>query len=61
MKLKIIVAEDHAFFRKGVVMTLNRLKYAEVIGEACNGQELLELTKKANPSEIKTLLVQTNN
>jgi len=54
MKLKIIVAEDHEFFRKGVIMTLNRLKYAEVIGEASNGQELLELIKEKKPHIILT-------
>lgn len=52
MKLKIVVAEDHAFFRKGVVMSLNRLKYAEVIGEASNGEELLELIKENVPHII---------
>ena len=54
MKLKIIVAEDHAFFRKGVVLALNRLKYAEIIGEASNGQELLDMVKENTPHIILT-------
>jgi len=42
-KLKIIVVDDHEFFRKGLVLVLNRLKYVEVIAEATNGQEFLEM------------------
>ncbi|TLX76880.1 response regulator transcription factor [Labilibacter sediminis] len=52
MKLKIIVVDDHAFFRKGVIMTINRLKYAEVVGEASNGIELLEEAKLKKPDVV---------
>lgn len=54
MNLKIIIADDHSFFRKGVVMTINRLKYAEVIAEANNGQELVDLVKNLNPHIVLT-------
>lgn len=42
-KLKIIVVDDHEFFRKGLVFALNKLKYVEVIAEASNGQEFLTI------------------
>ena len=45
-KLKIIVVDDHEFFRKGLVFVLNRLKYVEVIAEATNGQEFLDILDK---------------
>lgn len=44
-KVQIIVVEDHEFFRNGVVMAVNRLNKAEVIAEASNGEELLEILK----------------
>lgn len=52
MKLNVLIVDDHAFFRKGVVMTINRLKYAEVIGEASNGIEMLELAQQHKPDVV---------
>lgn len=45
-KLKIIVVDDHEFFRKGVTMTINKFKYTEVVGEAENGDHFLRLLEK---------------
>jgi DNA-binding NarL/FixJ family response regulator len=42
-KLKIIVVDDHEFFRKGLVLVLSRLKYIDIVGEAANGEEFLAL------------------
>ena len=42
-KFRIIVVDDHEFFRKGLVFVLNKLKYVEVVAEATNGQEFLDL------------------
>jgi len=42
-KLKIIVVDDHEFFRKGLVLVLSRLKYVDIVGEVANGQEFLSL------------------
>ncbi len=41
--LKILIVDDHEFFRNGLKMVVNRLKYASVLGEASNGKEFLEL------------------
>ena len=41
--LRIIVVDDHEFFRKGLVFVLNKLKFAEVVGEAVNGKDFLEM------------------
>lgn len=46
--LKIIIVDDHEFFRNGLKMVVNRLKYANVIGEASNGKEFIELQKEKN-------------
>lgn len=42
-KIKIIVVDDHEFFRKGLVLVLSKLKYVEVVAEATNGQEFLDM------------------
>jgi len=44
--LKIIIVDDHEFFRNGLKMVVNRLKYASVVGEASNGQEFIELQRE---------------
>lgn len=43
--MKIVIVDDHEFFRNGLKMVINRLKYARVVGEASNGQEFLDLMK----------------
>lgn len=43
--IKIIIVDDHEFFRSGLKMVVNRLKYAQVVGEASNGKEFIELQK----------------
>ena len=44
-KLRIIIVDDHEFFRNGVKMVINKLKYAKVVAEASNGKEFLEVLK----------------
>lgn len=45
-KVKIIVVDDHEFFRKGVILTISKFKYAEVTAEAVNGIDFLEKMNK---------------
>lgn len=51
-KLRIIIVDDHEFFRNGLKMVVNRLKYAKVTGEATNGKEFLELLSRAEPDIV---------
>lgn len=51
-KLKIFIVDDHEFFRNGLKMVVNRLKYAKVIGEAADGKEFLELLAKEEPDIV---------
>lgn len=51
-KLNIIIVDDHEFFRNGLKMVINRLKYAKVIGEATNGSEFLALLAKKEPDIV---------
>jgi len=51
-KLNIIIVDDHEFFRNGLKMVINRLKYAKVVGEAANGQEFLNLIESTKADMI---------
>jgi two-component system response regulator NreC len=51
-KIKIIIADDHTIFRQGLRMLLAQEDDMEVIGEAADGIEALELAKKLNPDII---------
>ena len=50
-KVNIIIAEDHEFFRKGLVMVLNEIDFINVKGETNNGKELIDLLK-TTPADI---------
>jgi DNA-binding NarL/FixJ family response regulator len=49
---KIILADDHAMFRRGVRRIIEDIAGLEVIGEAADGLELLDLLKKMTPDMI---------
>lgn len=51
-KLKIFIVDDHEFFRNGLKMVVNRLKYARVTGEAANGREFLDLLRQSEPDIV---------
>lgn len=41
-KIKVLIADDHTLFRKGIIKILNELLQVFVIGEAENGEELIK-------------------
>ena len=51
-KIKIVIADDHTIFRQGLRMLLAQEDDKEVVGEAADGIEALELAKKYNPDVI---------
>lgn len=53
-KISIIVADDHVFFRDGLVATLGQNERFFVLDEVGNGDELLERVKKLKPHLIIT-------
>jgi len=40
-KIKVLIADDHTLFRKGIIKILNELPQVFVVGEAENGDELV--------------------
>lgn len=51
-KIKILITDDHAVFRTGVKTSLSQYKDVEVIGEAENGRQLLNLLRFLQPDII---------
>ncbi|MEJ7683587.1 MAG: response regulator transcription factor [Segetibacter sp.] len=51
-KIKVLITDDHAVFRTGVKTTLAQYLDIEVIGEAENGMQLLNLVKFLHPDII---------
>lgn len=52
MTIKILIADDHHIVRRGLVFFLKTQKDIEVIGEAKNGQEAVEMTKTLKPDLV---------
>jgi DNA-binding NarL/FixJ family response regulator len=49
---RILIADDHAFFRKGLHALLKAIPQVEVIGEASDGNEAVELALQLQPDII---------
>ena len=48
-QISIVIADDHSFFREGLVKVLNMTGMVQVIGEASNGEELVSLASTLDP------------
>lgn len=49
---RILVVDDHVIFRKGVISLIETHTRLEVIGEASNGSEGVELARKLEPDTV---------
>ena len=52
MPIKVLIADDHAFYREGVRAFLSNTTNIEVVGEAGNGDEAIAKTKELEPNVI---------
>ena len=50
--LKVMIADDHALFRKGMVSIVRDFEGIEIIGEAGNGKELLNIMEISEPDVV---------
>jgi DNA-binding NarL/FixJ family response regulator len=51
-KTKIIIVDDHKLFRNGLKFILGEIHDVEIIGEASNGKEFLELLRFIKPDLV---------
>jgi DNA-binding NarL/FixJ family response regulator len=54
LPIRIILADDHEIFRDGFNIMISKQNEIELIGEAGNGRELLQITKALQPDIIIT-------
>jgi DNA-binding NarL/FixJ family response regulator len=50
--MKLILVDDHDILRKGLKVILSQLQFAEIIGEARNGKEFLQLMETLQPDIV---------
>lgn len=50
--LKIIVVDDHSYFRQSLVAFLKETSLLEVVAEARNGKEAVELAERLRPQMV---------
>lgn len=51
-KIRILLADDHGIVRKGLRFLLDRQPGMEVLGEASDGREAVELAEQLNPDVV---------
>src|SRR5262245_14172011 len=51
-KTRIILADDHDVVRKGLTFLLGRINQTEVVGEATDGHQAVELAEKLAPTLV---------
>lgn len=52
--IKIVLADDHEIFRDGFKAMLKKQPSVELIGEAANGEELIQITHRLKPDVVVT-------
>jgi DNA-binding NarL/FixJ family response regulator len=50
--IRVLLCDDHKMFREGIVSRLSYLPDIEVVGQAANGAEAVELAKKLMPNVV---------
>ncbi|MDP4225112.1 MAG: response regulator transcription factor [Bacteroidota bacterium] len=49
---KIVIVDDHALFRNGLKLLLSSFKDIDIVGEASNGKDLLDLLQHTEPDIV---------
>jgi DNA-binding NarL/FixJ family response regulator len=52
MPIKVLIADDHVFYREGVRALLSNVPEVEVVGEANNGEEAITQANELQPNVI---------
>src|SRR5438067_1857059 len=52
--IRLVIADDHEIFRDGLALMLSKHKDIDLVGQAENGKELLELIEATHPDVIMT-------
>lgn len=55
MKIKLLIADDHHLVRKGFRALLEELDFVEIVGEAANGKEAINLLRSGVKPDVALL------
>lgn len=50
--IRIVVVDDHALFRAGLISLLSQAPWIEIVGEGGNGREALQVVMKTQPDVV---------
>lgn len=50
--IRVVIAEDQALVRRGIVLLLSMAPDMECVGQACNGEEAVQLTRLLRPDVV---------
>lgn len=59
-RIKVLIADDHQVVRQGITALLSAQPDIEVVGEATDGRELIELVGKLQPDVVLTDIAMPN-
>jgi DNA-binding NarL/FixJ family response regulator len=51
-RIRIVVVDDHALFRRGLISLIEEMPEFQVVGEAVNGQEALAVIERVKPDIV---------
>jgi len=51
-KVELLLVDDHALFRRGLASILSNYERFEIVGQACNGEEAVEMGRCLSPDVI---------
>lgn len=51
-KIRLVIVDDHALFRSGLVSLIGGMPDFEIVGEASNGREALEMIRQVQPDVV---------
>ncbi|KKL28549.1 hypothetical protein LCGC14_2374010 [marine sediment metagenome] len=58
MSIRVLLVDDHTIMREGLRLLLEKMPEVEVVGEADNGFQAIELAKSLVPNVVVVVSVQ---
>ncbi len=51
-RIRVVIADDHTLLRQGTAELLRHQPSLDIVGEACDGQQVIELTRNLSPDVV---------